>query len=176
MAEMTPDPAPPAGTGARETLAVMVTIPQALFDRMMDALESDAVEPRRAAFEAAQDFFDEPAHARCQCGHAAGDHREGGLSENIIVLPRCRRCRCEGFAVVSQQHPAAARIAACVERLEKALYSLACRPLPRMEPCWCKAITIGDEGQVEHDAHCRDVEGVVREAATLLREIRGTWL
>ena len=41
----------------------MVTIPRSVFDGMMNALESDDIEQRRAAFEAAQDCFDEPAPA-----------------------------------------------------------------------------------------------------------------
>lgn len=38
----------------------MVTIPQALLDRVMNGLESDELDDRRAAFEAVQDWFDVP--------------------------------------------------------------------------------------------------------------------
>lgn len=33
----------------------------------------------------------------CVCGHPEGYHWPMGTSENMIILPRCRHCKCERF-------------------------------------------------------------------------------
>ena len=33
----------------------------------------------------------------CKCGHPKSSHEDMGLSENLIVLPHCRKCGCQSF-------------------------------------------------------------------------------
>lgn len=52
------------------------------------------------------------------------------------------------------------------EKLERALWMLAESPLRGLSPCWCRgAITIGDEGQVEHTTICGDIQAALLASA-----------
>ena len=78
------------------------------------------------------------------------------------LLDHIHACDDELSLEAAEAREQIARMAQINQGLEQALYSLADHPLPSLPRCWCEEMTIGDEGQVEHDARCRDVEAALR--------------